>query len=75
MFFVNDGRHVTLSAAEEPSQNMLGDFELNMSGLEEFDLVATPIHEYYAHCNYMYGPFGAHAGCTAARLGVMGTAF
>ena len=55
---------------------MLGDFELNMSGLEEFDLVATPIHEYYAHCNYMYGPFGAqHAGCTAARLGVMGTAF
>jgi hypothetical protein len=25
----------------------LGDFELNMSGLQEFDLVATPIHEYY----------------------------
>ena len=24
-----------------------GYFELNMSGLQEFDLVATPIHEYY----------------------------
>ena len=44
--FVNDGRHVTLSATEVPSQNILGEFELNMSGLEEFDLVATPIHEY-----------------------------
>ena len=45
--FVNDGRHVTLSATEVPCQNILGDFELNMSGLQEFDLVATPIHEYY----------------------------
>ena len=36
--FVNDGRHVTLSATEVPSQNILGEFELNMSGLEEFDL-------------------------------------
>ena len=45
--FVNDGRHVTLSATEVPCQNILGDFELNMSGLQEFDPVATPIHEYY----------------------------
>ena len=26
---------------------LLGDFELNMSGIEEFDLIATPNHEYY----------------------------
>ena len=44
VIFVNDGRHVTLSGAKSPKVWVT----LAMSGtdLEDFDLFATPIHEY-----------------------------